>query len=241
MLAPNSVLRRLPVELDRKQALFFDGIRHAAEIAEFAHARLRRTLTEIALREEQPWSGEGLSTSAFLDAWSLVDVIDRFRALWLLLPHAVPDSLPAGTKTFSEIAQPIRALRNVADHLAQRAEYVLAQEGTALGVLSWCTVLEPDRTKAVICTIVPGTMQRRSVPGMNPAGRAMDLPTGLIQLTAGEHTACVSEVLAEMQIRVSSLEASLGEALRVQAAGLGHAGGDLLLKMHVAFPAPGEA
>lgn len=37
---------------------------------------------------------------------------------------------------------------------------------------------------------------------LNPAGREFELPTGLIQLSAGEYTANLSEVLPEMVVRV---------------------------------------
>jgi hypothetical protein len=156
----------------------------------------------------------------------------------MLLPDARPNPPPTGGKTFAEIAQSIRDLRNVADHLAQRADYVVARQGTALGVLSWFTVLDVEKSKGVICTIVPGTMQRRTAPVLNPGGRVMQLPTGLVELSAGEYTANLSEVLPEMETRIRSLEASLQRGLVAQAPGLGQAGADLLLKMYVAFPDP---
>ena len=36
-----SPFRRLPSELDRRQALFLDGIRYSVEMADLAHTRLR--------------------------------------------------------------------------------------------------------------------------------------------------------------------------------------------------------
>jgi hypothetical protein len=175
MISRDSVLRHLPASLDRRQALFLDGIRHAGEIAGLAYQRLRDTLTQIALNEHELAAADHLYTSAFLDAWALVDVIDRFRALWTLLPIDAPSEPPPGTKKFAELAQPIRDLRNVADHLAQRADYVVARDGSALGVLGWFTATDVVKRQGVVCTIVPGTLLQRSTPVLNPAGRTIEL------------------------------------------------------------------
>lgn len=235
MISRNSRLRRLPAALDRKQALFLDGIRHAGEIAGLAYPRLQATLARIATQDLSPEVADQLYTSAFLDAWALVDVIDRFRALWVLLPGAgLRPTLP-GEKSFAEISQPIRDLRNVADHLAQRADYVVARNGTALGVLSWFTPTDIANPKGVICTIVPGTLQKRSTHTVNPAGQKIDLPSGLVQLSAGEHAANISQVLPHMEARIRELEAGVDQSLNNQGYEIEQAGADLLIKMFVEF------
>ena len=206
MISKDSILRRLPPTLDRKQALYFDGIRHCGEIASLAYSRLKETLTEISLKEQEPESSGALFTSAFLDAWSLVDVIDRFRAIWISLPNSQPAPPSKGAPSFAEIAKPIRDLRNVADHMAQRADYVIAHKGTALGVLSWFTILKLEPLEGVICTIVLGTMQPGSAPVVNPAGKQIEIPTGLVHLSAGEFTANLSDTLPEMETRIHELE-----------------------------------
>jgi hypothetical protein len=45
MLSDDSILRRIPVAVAPKQALFVDGIRHTVEIMALAYSRLRETLT----------------------------------------------------------------------------------------------------------------------------------------------------------------------------------------------------
>lgn len=236
MISRDSILRRLPARLDPRQALFLDGIRHAGEIAGLAYPRLKATLTEIAVNEHD--STEHLYTSAFLDAWSLVDVIDRFRALWALLPVTSRQAPPPGIQTFSELAQPIRDLRNVADHLAQRADYVVARKGTALGVLSWFTATDITKLEGVVCTIVPGTLRSRSTPALNPAGRSIEVPTGLVHLSAGEHTANLSEILPYMGARIKDLEAGVEQSLSEQEASTQQTGADLLVKMYMTFHGP---
>jgi hypothetical protein len=235
MISRDSVLKRLPPNLDRKQALFIDGIRHAGEIADLAWGRLRHTLTRIALEQYEKDEEPTLTTSAFLDARSLVDVIDRFRALWKLLPNAAYTAPPPGYKSFADTPQAVRDLRNIADHLAQRADYVVASEGSALGVLSWYTATTPDGIKGLICAIVPGTIQPRSTQMINPAGTEFELPTGYIHLSAGEHRANLSAVLPEMARRIRQLEDGLASNLQKQSLEGQQAGADLIIRMIVEF------
>ena len=229
LVSPHSVLRRLPPQLDRKQALFLDGLRHAAEIASLAYTRLMGTLTEIAVCE-----GDGTQphiTRAYLDAWAFVDSVDRFRTLLFLLPGATP--VP-GEPTFAELSQAIRDLRNVSDHLAQRADYVIAHKGTALGVLSWFTFLDPAKMSGVICTICPGSLGKVTGAISNPSGKEIEFPTGAIQLAAGDRVASLSDVIPAMEVRIQRLERAISDALSSIGA-TESAGADLVLKLHVEF------
>lgn len=82
IISDGSPLRRLPSELDRRQALFLDGIRYSVEMADLAYTRLRQTLFNLA---EQRGSGTSLDhwlfVSAVQDAWSLIDSLHRLRGL----------------------------------------------------------------------------------------------------------------------------------------------------------------
>jgi hypothetical protein len=235
MIAPDSILRRLPGQLDPKQLLFFDGIRHAAELVSLAYSRLQQTLTYIA-RED----GEvgGAFPAAFLDAWAVVDGIDRFRLLWKLIPGLTFSPPPAGEATFEEITTPVRNVRNVADHLAQRADYVVAQNGAALGSISWYTASRPDGREGVICILVPGTYRPGKHMFKTPGGRIAEYPTGRIELTAGEHRACLSDVLPQMEKRVRELEGALEGILKDLRSGGQQAGTDSLIRMRVTAAEP---
>lgn len=240
MISRDSILRRLPADNDVPMLIVMDGIRHAGEIAGLAYGRLLGTLTDIALNE---YVGDAIGdryTSAFLDAWSVVDAIDRFRALWELLPRA-PDAVnPPGVQPFREVAEPVRNLRNVADHLAQRLEYVVACKGTALGSLSWLT-LRGDSMKGVICTVVPGTLRKSQAPVVNPFGREMERPTGLVQLAAGEYQANLSSVMREMALRIRHVEEMAELAIRKAGLEGKQAGADAIVKLEVSFDVPENA
>lgn len=231
MIGPDSPLRRLPPQLDRTQALFFDGIRHAAEFIHFAHERLRADLTRLAL-SQYSGSTRGSFTQPFLDAWSIVDSVDRFRSLVALLPGIQGIPTP-GSPSFAEFTQPIRDLRNVGDHLAQRADYVVARNGTALGILSWFTLVDSSKGRA--CTILPGTLRSGTAPFVNPAGRRIRPPTDLIELSAGEYWASLSLTVTAVRTMVTELERGLDEWLQEEGLTNSHSGSDILVVADLAF------
>lgn len=241
MIDINSPLRRLPPQLDRKQALFFDGIRHATEIVHLAHSRLQHTLTNFALNYQEAPLPPELFTIAFLDAWAVVDGIDRFRAFWKLMPNTERGALPPGGTRFEEISQSVRNLRNVADHLAQRADYVIANKGTALGELSWYTALDPQGSEGRCCILIPGTFTTGERQFVNPATKVSTYPTGLIHLAAGEHRACLSELLPEIEKRVRFLERTIEESVSKEGLDGQQAGADIFIATHIRFLPDGQS
>lgn len=239
MVSATSILRRLPPQLNRKQALFFDGLRHAVEIAQLAYERLEGTLTNLAIHEQTGEPEPRDFTSAFLDAWAFVDAVDRFRCLWKLMPgiHILPP--PQNDPMFRRLKEPIRELRNVADHLGQRADYVIASGGAALGILTWCTFTDKARNAGLSCALFPGTLVATAGKLVNPADEPAQLTqTGRIHLEAGEHRACLSNILPELELRISEIEAQLETQLG--AAGLDgqQASSDCFIAMAFEFIEP---
>lgn len=210
LLGRDSVLRQIPINVDPKQAIFLDGIRHAVEIMDIAYNRLRDTLTNLAL--VPPVSDElpDISAHVFLDAWGFVDAVDRFRILYTKMPSMRPVAAKGSIPTLREVTQEFRNLRNVADHLAQRVDLVVSRNGAALGELTWLTgfQLQPE-VIAWHCTLRPGTL--RSVPSMqtDPIFSTLDWPTDSIRLSAGGYEGNLSAVRAHIAIRIKHLEAQL--------------------------------
>ncbi len=85
-----SPLRRLPSGLNIKQTLFFDAIRYSVEMADMSHCRLKETLIDLTGKFKSTKKKDlGTETvRAFLDAWSIVDSINRLKALLNQLPYA---------------------------------------------------------------------------------------------------------------------------------------------------------
>ena len=212
MFSADSPLRRVPAILEPKQALFIDGIRHAVEIMELGYHRLRETLTNIALDPPTSIELQKLSSHVFLDAWAIVDAIDRFRMLYLQMPGISFEPQQPGVETLATVTQPFRNLRNVADHLSQRAEFVVARGGAALGTLTWITGFQLDPPKIWFCTLRPGTL--RAIPEFRtePLHSTIDWPTDRICLNAGGYEGNFSTVRPHIERRVKHFESQIGEA-----------------------------
>lgn len=235
MIKRDSILRHLPLELDRKQALFLDGIRHSAEIAHLAYERLRVLLTKIASDDNSEHERAGLYTAAFLDAWAIVDSIHRFQDLYRLFPEArIIEADPSDQKD-REVLQRVRDVRNVTDHLGQRMDYVLSRKSSAMGILSWCTIVRPEYGVGIICSIIPGTIGCQSGPIVNPCGKSVELPSGMVSITAGEYTADLSEAIKILGHRVSEIENQMEIFVDANNLEGSQAGADLLIQLSISF------
>lgn len=216
--------------------VFLDGIRHAAEIADLAYDRLQGTLTEISSThrtggEERPQ----LYTAAFLDAWALVDALDRCRSLLGLMPGVTEIQSEGTAFSFRDQMQPIRDLRNVADHLAQRIDYVIARDSAALGILSWFTCLDAAAQTGLSCTILPGTVTRARASIVNPAGKEFSPPTDLIHLAAGEHSASLSDAMRYATAVLTQVERSVEQSLADHGVLGQQAASDILVVVELSF------
>lgn len=209
MIARDSILRRIPAAIEPKQAMFIDGIRHSAEIIDLAYSRLRTTLTGLALQPPTSDSLQETAPCAFLDAWAIVDAIDRFRMLYQQMPGITFGAPEAGVETLKDVTQPFRNLRNVADHLAQRADYVVANGGAALGVLSWVTGFKVDPPTLWYCTLRPGTIRQSPEFRQEPLTTTVDWPTDRICLAAGEYEGNLSSIRPHIERRINHFEAQL--------------------------------
>lgn len=210
LLGRDSVLRRIPVNIAPKQALFLDGIRHAVEILDVTYGRLRDALTHLALNPPAPDELPTVFAHAFLDAWGFVDAIDRFRMMYTQMPGIKFGNAKDGIPPLREVTQEFRNLRNVADHLAQRADFVVSRNGAAWGELTWLTgaQLQPE-VIAWHCTLRPGTLQAAPLTQTNSIISTLDWPTDSIRLSAGGYEGNLSTVREHVAVRIRHLEAQL--------------------------------
>lgn len=240
MLSFDSPLRRLPPQLDVRQLVFCDGVRHAAEIADLAFERLLTTLTHIAIdvAPGPPSGGQSRHfTSAFLDAWAIVDALDRMRVLFGLFPGADVQDGQMRRPGFQDQMQSIRDLRNVADHVAQRVDEVIARRAAALGTLAWFTATSHDT--GVSCAIYPGTLRSTTVKVVNACGRHFrTAPSGLVQLSAGGYEAELDYAIWAASRVVRRLEGTVQETIETNGLHGQTAGADLLLKVSMQFRGP---
>lgn len=226
---PGAELKQLPAGLERTQAVLFDGLRHAGEIAQHAHSRLRTTLTEIA-HLERPLGDE--ATAAFLDAWAIVDAADRFRQLWKQLPERVRSPKD---REFPAFDSDLRNVRNINDHLAQRLSKVVSTNSSAMGVLVWFTALSVEPLSGLACAIVPGTLHKAGVQLAPPQGKKFEGPSGLVRLDAGGHSTLLCDAVAAMNARLEWLDLRVQQFKATLPADTQFAPSDMLIKALVQF------
>jgi hypothetical protein len=202
----DSPLRRLPSALDHKQALFIEGIRYSIEMADLSHKRIQPTLYRLARLSHKASSAlDPLAfLSAFQDAWSMVDSIHRLRGLLNHMP-GIRKSTP-GYKVFRRRTAEIEDLRNVVQHLDTQINTIIDQGLPVWGVLSWVTVLDPDKHIVTSCSLVAGRTFRSQHPMINPVGKRIRLTADLITLTASTHSICLSEVMRDIEKLTSQME-----------------------------------
>lgn len=210
LLGRDSVLRRIPVNVPPKQALFLDGIRQAAEILDVTYSRLRDALTHLALNPPAPSDIPGVFAHVFFDAWGFVDAVDRFRMMYTQMPGIKFGNAKDGIPPLREVTQEFRNLRNVADHLASKADFVISRNGAAWGELTWLTgaQLQPELI-AWHCTLRSGTLQTNPSTQTDPIISTLDWPTDSIRLSAGEYEGNLSEIRKHIAVRIRHLEAQL--------------------------------
>lgn len=211
LLGRDSSLRCIPANVSPKQAFFLDGVRHAVEIMDVAFGRLRNGLTRAALEPPQAADLPLVNAGLFLDAWAVVDAVDRFRQLYLEFPGMTRVSSAPEIQPLRVALQSFRDLRNVADHLAQRSEFVLAKgDGAALGELTWLTGAQSHpEVIAWHCVLRPGTLRFEAGPPQLPIETTLDWPTDFICLKAGGYQGNLSRVRDHIAGRVRHLESQL--------------------------------
>ncbi len=210
MFSPDSPFRNFPSNLDRRQAFYLDGIRHAAEIIEHAFSRLSNGLTTLA----QNYSKTNHPNSYaifYLDAWAFIDALDRLLALWKLQPKAETIPHPWSPSKLLEDLRQIRNIRNVSDHLAQRADQIISSNTAALGELSWVTVISHDPLVMKSCLIRPGFLPPSVELQLNIPKEQIIITnsSGNIQLKAHTYTANLSDAYAQIIDLVRYAESSL--------------------------------
>lgn len=194
MFKPDSPFMNFPRNLDRRQAFYFDGIRHAFEIIDHAYSRLTTGLTELAMNHPKE-NLHGSYAHYYLDAWAFVDALDRLLALWKLQPRSESIPPPWNPDSLRDDMRRIRDIRNVSDHLAQRADEIISSNTAALGELSWVTVLSIEPPVMKSCFIRPGFLPSSVKFQMNLPKEKLFIKnsSGNVLLKAHTHTANISE------------------------------------------------
>jgi len=236
MFKPDSPILDFPANLDRRQAFFLDGMRHAFEIGHLAFDRLTTNLANLAKSDAEGNRPKGYA-KYYLDAWAFVDAIDRLLALWKLQPNAPTIPHEWSPVKLQEEFSAIRDIRNVSDHLAQRAEQVISSGTAALGELSWVNVtsLEPPIMKSYL--IRPGFLPPSVKDKLNIPEKEITVvnSSANVLLKAHTYTANLSAAFVRMVALARYVEFSVTPAFISVNAGA-PIGGDLFASCELLFP-----
>jgi hypothetical protein len=235
-IRPDSLLRKLPANLDRRQLLFLDGIRIALEMCELSYTRLVRHLDDLTSDPPTSPGGGARLLEAMQEAWSIVDSVHRLRILLQRLPR-LKQRRP-WLQAFYRGTASVGDLRNVVQHFDTEIEDLAKQNAPVWGRLTWFTMSDAAASEGHSCIIVLGSFFQRADVLINPLGRVMHEPLDLVTLSAGTHEACLSDVVRHSLALIEPLERGLAVDEKGDSTGLPSGGSDIMLKATLAFLPP---
>ncbi len=139
LVSKESPLRKIPYALNRREALFIDGIRFTFEMIDVAYVRLLYILEQITI--DEPFRKAHPMAEAFMEAWSIIDSIHRLRCLINQIPGIKQKELPH-RKIFLNKTKDIEEFRHTIQHLNNDIAKLADQNEPAWGTLSWFTITD---------------------------------------------------------------------------------------------------
>jgi hypothetical protein len=227
---PSSPLRRIPAALERRQQLVLDGVRYSIEMADLAHSRLRACLDVLSRPIK---ADQRMLTSAFLDAWSIVDSVHRLTKL-LRHVRGLKQKSPVLELFYRNAAQ-VEQLRHIVQHMDGQENL---EPGTPIwGVLGWAAMDSSDLRAIRSCMLIAGAIvQAEEHPFVNPGGQTIMPPVDLITLSIDRTKACLSDQLRRIEPVAREVEA----VVAAYAAGDNTLGADAVVVMELSFDPAAE-
>lgn len=214
LLSPDSPLHARPAALHRRQALALDGISDSIDMTIIAYRQLRVALWTDMQMIDQPAS-RPVYLQTIMSAWTIVDAAHRLRVLVRKLPGL--KNGPAKS-LFLKAVEQVERLRHAVQHLDGEIEQLLANGQPLWGFLTWVKADGPDDVP-VIGILLPGALGPTWEVRARPFGRDIEVPIGLIELTAAGMTVSLTDVVAIIQRFARSLERAAAEAFSAIPAG----------------------
>lgn len=195
MIAPGSLLDRIPQEVERRQILNLEAIVLSLQLIETDYRSIESRLTGRDPEEED-------ITTILGAAWGIVDASHRLRLLVGALPgltHNPP------YESFMRALRPVENLRHGLQHLDERIASLAAENSPVWGYLTW---LEPiPENKILSRLMVPGSIaEGMSLSVINPIGKEIHAPFDHLHLNAFEQELNLSALRRSCQTFVSRLE-----------------------------------
>jgi hypothetical protein len=211
ILRPDSPLRGIPEGYSVKQVHYLEGLRFCFEMADLAYSRLEETLIALSLAAAKgDPARHGLVASALMDAWSIIDQVDRTRNLLLQLPYLKQRrSASPGVAVFQERTNTIPALRNLVQHMTTDLSRPQADEERPWGHLAW--LYRVSETPAIVksYSLIPGWYRGGTYGICGQQDRGPDRPISRVILERKGESANLTFVHGAMRVLARDLEAAL--------------------------------
>jgi len=201
IISTASPFRRIPVDLPRRQILYFDALRLSAEMAGLAFDHLGSLLISVCERESGPVGDTAVR--AILDAYSVIDSVHRFRQLLQVTPRLEHNAV---LKLFLRQSKDVEDLRHIVQHLNRDVDRIVQEGLAALGTLTWLgpSLVSDGPPRSYV--LQAGT----SYPGQWTHGPVIDLWSSLPSGTIAD----ISLATAGCKVNLSSIMKNLGSIVR---------------------------
>lgn len=152
LISKDSPLRQIPYALNRKEALFLDGIRFTIEMIDVAYVRLlyilEKITTDYSFRENHPMA------EVFMESWSIIDSVYRLRCLINQIP-GIKHKEFIHRKIFLEKTKDVEGFRHTIQHLNNDIAKLADLNESAWGNLSWFTIIDFYTSKEKTNNVMP--------------------------------------------------------------------------------------
>lgn len=238
LIGPDSPLRKLPVNLDKRQALYLGGIRHSIEIIDLCYRQLLGVLQHIGSAHDRGEDRDpDAEAAAVMTAWSMVDAANRLRVLLGTMPRLKKSEpkhqvLLRRLATFEELRNPIQHLNTELTKRSQSHDATLVW-----GALAWVH-LDDDLKGCRTLVLIPGTAHHGTRVGLvNPGGKEFRHQIDQVELEAYDSRVSLSGLFSA----VAAWTADFRDVMDSQFDGAHHSGSGLLIAAHITYqdPPPG--
>ena len=187
-------------------------------MARTTYSRLHHAVTQYSqtISQNRNKSMSDIQKLILLDAWSLVDIINRLRVLVRKTPGLKQNAF---VESFLRATENLEELRNFVQHLDGEVVSVAETGWPIWGSLSWVWVSPEMQEKGTVATmvIVPGRLAKSGGhPLVNPAGKEIRLPVDHISLSAAGTMVNLSEICRTSMLFGNRLDAALTRAKEIQ-------------------------
>lgn len=111
IVSDDSILRKLPVIVEREQRIRFNALVFAADVLSHSYSEIREVAIQVGPDINSATSRAHIELISL--AWSIVDQLHAARQLWNLFPGEPGPN----TREFNRVTGPATLMRNDMDHL----------------------------------------------------------------------------------------------------------------------------